>query len=292
MIKAIKKLFNQTLKLEDFKKMVIDKKIKVDFKGHNSVTIGDPMNYFVKEIDRMAQIHVTEIKIGKPFPVSFNCWDCDCYFKGVLLEDGTVSFLTDIAHWNLIEKHNDNFNYKVKKEDCAPFSCKLDKKDVEGGCITTNIAVPTGKLIVVNCFKNDVINQLQGEEKYAKPTINSLLGRIKLARYLEKLNVGYGQMGNMGMYVHANKTGNRIVFNGKEKYRDYKCYGHISLSVWRWQCADVDTLKKYDEKIDANCKPSTMYHDQVQLRVKPGTWQIKHYLDLDDSRYTVLTLKK
>ena len=76
--------------------------------------------------------------------------------------------------------------------------------------------------------------------------------------------------------------------------------GDISLSVWRWQCADIETLKKYDEELPEwkdDFQIEVDYKDMVMANVKPGKWDIEHYFDLQSDKemkgvYSRLKLKE
>lgn len=69
----------------------------------------------------------------------------------------------------------------------------------------------------------------------------------------------------------------------KGKFKDK---GGISLSMWRWVCADKSVIEKYGEKHDKD-------QDQVIVKVVPGTYIIEHYYDVNpcDGLYTRIKLK-
>lgn len=64
----------------------------------------------------------------------------------------------------------------------------------------------------------------------------------------------------------------KIIEEGQYKYID-----DISLSVWRWMCADKKTLKALKEPKFAD------HMDVVKVKVEPGRYKLEHYYDLIDT---------
>lgn len=258
----------------------------------------------------------TNIKSGTKINVDVEqyCFDCDETMFIFLLNDKTIGYVPYSQYSNIIN----NYEYKFKPEDIKSCSCcKLR----EEGKLTSRIEVPTGKLIFQNIFKTTELYEDE-KNRFNKPTINSLLGRDKLMQYLATKNVGYGQMGNMSVDIYSNNKDEILVIDNyfenfleeKEYYEvddsdqtyediikfkeenlesyqalDYiqkggfeKC-GSISLSVWRWMCADKEIL---DTALRRNFVPNhqeEINDDAVIVDVEKGTYQIEHYYDFSDS---------
>ena len=151
--------------------------------------------------------------------------------------------------------------------------------------------------------------------------------------YLATQNVGYGQMGNMAVAIYSNlkdeilvadssmeelignvedveespdlwseEEAKQVMEDGKyaKPFRDYiksrnmKFLGKISLSVWRWMCADKSVLEEAGEKIKSN--EGRSYKEAVIFNVDKGDWVIEHYFDfayegMDNSIYSKIKLK-
>lgn len=232
------------------------------------------------------------IKIGRHIgDFSHYCWDCGKDLDLILIDDKTLALSDKRNYWDLTDNMSikERLNYKMKLEDIKP--CPVP--DVTNG-IKTSINVPTGDLIFSNHFgKVDSLYELEGEKYHS---INGLLGRIKLAEDLAKRDVGYGQMGNMSIDVYLRNDGKEIIIGqeyfidkkGKEKLRKFdgfKRLGSISLSVWRWQCADRKILedKEYPlPELKKNGETSHDYLDWILAEVVPGKWNIEHYFDVSD----------
>jgi len=73
------------------------------------------------------------------------------------------------------------------------------------------------------------------------------------------------------------------------KEGDFKNKGEISLSVWRWMCADKSVLKAFGEPLKLKDEYT------VNVKVSKGTWEIEHYYDFPkngDHLYSRLKLVK
>jgi hypothetical protein len=77
---------------------------------------------------------------------------------------------------------------------------------------------------------------------------------------------------------HKQDQADALAFEKLLKDGNFKNLGDISLSVWRWQCADKSVLKKhkYSLKLDG-------YKDQVIAKVQAGKWQIDHFYDFAEN---------
>ena len=102
-------------------------------------------------------------------------------------------------------------------------------------------------------------------------------------------------MGNMSLNVFLKEDGTEIIL-GREhgydevkdreftvKHKGFKNIGNISLSMWRWMCADKEVLSQRNISLPKLKKNSTIEHDYrnyTLAKVKPGKWIIEHYYDL------------
>lgn len=180
------------------------------------------------------------------------------------------------------------------KEECIA----KPLKDV--GKLEATITVKTGELVFQNFFRTDNLHH-DPDNEWGPPSINSLIGRKKLMDYLATQNVGYGQMGNMSIGVYSNMKDEIIISSAYlseergEKAKQLKKYfkennfrklGNISLSMWRWQCADKSVLEEHNEVIR---------EDAVIINVESGEWQIEHFFDFayeSDVIFSRLKLKE
>lgn len=209
-------------------------------------------------------------KIGSICSHENYCFLCGEQLLTVLVDEDTI-ILTNTE--NLKESP------LIKTTPCKALSLK------DAQMLVSEIKAPTGELIFANYFKTDEFYELPGRERYQEPSINCVAGRNKLMQYLATKNVGYGQMGNMSLAIYSNindiiigadnpeedfveDVKDLIEFN--EAIEEYEKIGYLSLSVWRWQCADKKTL------LDAGEKPS---EESILVRVDPGRYRIEHYYD-------------
>lgn len=315
--------------IEDVLAKIKSGEIKFDIKKHNHVTttpkkalkkfIHDLENYVDRSkesIKRLPDNYITLSKIYDPLQVGrivtdtgIYCWDCDRNFYLVLTDENTLSIVPSGKYWEIAENAGQKFDYVIKLNEIP--DCELQEFKIKDK-IVTEIDVPSGELAFVNYFNDEKIYE---SEKYN--SINGILGRVLLANELATKNVGYGQMSNMAIDVFVHKNGTEIILgsyfsydkDGYEKitkFKNFEYYGAISLDVWRWQCADMQVLKKYNEKlVKGEIKESEIsraktsehhFYDAIIATVKPGRWVIEHYYDVARSDksliYSKLYLKK
>jgi len=224
------------------------------------------------------------------------CFDCGKYL-GLKLTDNILSFV----------------------EECITIPIVKSKK------LEADIKIPTGKVVFQNFFSKDELHH-DPKNEFGYPDINSLFGRKKLMDYLSTQDVGYGQMGNMGISIYSNLNNEILVADRHiedsiseledieefpEEYspeyveqikqdakfaKEFQEYidkrgivklGNISLSMWRWVCADIAILEKAEEKID---------DDAIVFNVNKGAWHIEHYFEfayvgMNNLIYSKLTFK-
>ncbi len=241
------------------------------------------------------------------------CFSCDGRLYVVLLDEKTIGYIPSSDYWKTAEASGKKYGYKAKTEDCK---CCSAQHLNEAGKLVTEIQVPSGKLIFQNYFETPELYDYQGEGKYKKTSICSVLGRNELMQHLATKNVGYGQMGNMSVNIYSNGS-DVIVGNGLDNHEDNKYYydehpeelndeakeslakgeafqkeledggykdlGEISLSVWRWMCMDAKLLAKHKEKPN---------EDAIAVKVPKGTYVIEHYFDFSHySEYVYSRIK-
>ncbi len=256
-----------------------------------------------EEVDKSKRMiefynYKVNIEFGKFIDGEQYCFNCGAYMYILLLDEKTIGYIPTTKFWKISEDSGRMYDYKAKKEDCK---CCSAKPLVDAGMLTAEIEAPTGELIFQNYFSNEKMYEYQGDED---DSINSIEGRNILMQDLATRNVGYGQMGNMGVTVYSNDKDEIIIGSDLECYEDNKAYheekggeitedwkeeveqaesfkkilsdgkfkevGYLSLGVWRWMCADAKTLKKYKEKKG---------EDALVAKLAPGKYKIEHYYD-------------
>lgn len=205
----------------------------------------------------------------------YYCWDCGQRLRPLLISENEVALINPTIY------HKTTKNDKVKFNISNIPNCPIGDTDIKDK-IVTEIKISSGNLIISNYFHNKEINEM--------PTyncINDLMGRYKLAKYLESKDIGYGQMSNMSLTVWRKLDGSEILLTDsfiydeesheetEFNYEGYENLGEMCLDVWRWMCADKETLDKYNESIPKN---------SIEAKVKPGKWQIEHYYDVVGDR--------
>lgn len=260
------------MQIKDIVKGLESNSITVNYRGH----LTNPIENYLQDEEEGI------FRIRQSINPKIHCFNCDKEVK--LAFDGV-----------------DKTNIISFAEDC-------EAKDLyEAKKLEATINFPTGNVVFTNFFHKEEI-YINVNNRYGRPSICSLLGRKALMDYLATKNVGYGQMGNMSISVYSNKTeiiitetdlrdsyGElvesvlseeeeyteeevRDAKNAKTVYDDFFKYlkdnkfkkrGDISLSVWRWMCADKATLELEGEEID----------DDVNFKVDKGLWKIEHYFD-------------
>ena len=238
------------------------------------------------------------------------CFDCGAHCRAYLISETEIALIDRV-----LVRETKGMNYIVdngmQPEDATqcPMSDARNK-----GFHETFVNFPTGKVVFQNFFRKDEMTANSDKSKTYNPGINCILGRIDLADDLATRDVGYGQMGNMSVSVYLHKNcksiiiGDEYYYDGdvekRRNYDDYICIGSICLDVWRWQCADLQTIQKYDEDCEYTMQSEPTnptkdkYGDVHLLHVVPGKWRIEHRFDfmtMDDEKdpdmyYSKLTL--
>lgn len=238
------------------------------------------------------------IEVGDTFEIGAHCWDCNDGLDGVLVDVHTIALISKYKSYLLREKLAPNktaaYEYKLTDLSLLPV-CGMSELNIEDK-VAVEIDVPTGDLVFANFFRDEkTLDDFAGEDNETDRSICGLLGRVKLAKYYSTINVGYGQMGNMSLNVFLKEDGTEIIL-GREhgydevkdreftvKHKGFKNIGNISLSMWRWMCADKEVLSQRNISLPKLKKNSTIEHDYrnyTLAKVKPGKWIIEHYYDL------------
>lgn len=245
--------------------------------------------------------------------VKFHCFKCGQEFPLVVLSATEIGLG---PNWDMIDK---------RQEDCT---CQFPNGMKP---VTIRFNVPTGKLVFSNFFddrkptdKKPQDCDCYASERDGKTTmeifelkdkwdhsINDFIGRVYLMRhYASKFNIAYGQMGNMGIAIYVNRTGDKIIIGNaypEDHDKDSKTYkqwmrlkkqgfrevGNISLEMWRWMACDKSILDQYEIPL----KEEGDMFGVCTVEVKKGKWKMTHYYDSDvgtedDFVYSVLQLVK
>ena len=222
----------------------------------------------------------------------FCCWHCGKTYRLVFNGDKL-----SVASY---------FDREIKKFVVQKDRCILEFPTPFVGQITTS-----GRLVFTNFFRADDSDE---EDKYSEEwSVNCLAGRRRIAKYkMEKLNIAYGQMGNMSIGIYVNKNRDSVIIGPRDSYNfehdienmseyelkrykngdlcmidEHRIVGSISLAVWRWEAGDKKQLGElYDElktRDDA---------DIVEVRCKPGKWEFIHSYDIQDEDLPVYARMK
>ncbi len=271
-----------------------DGSIKILEKEHLMNPVKHKLTERLKELEKYTNVSVGERIMG----VDFYCCNCDCTCYAILTDEKTIALIPQEEYWNLEESKG--YDYKFQESDSK--DC-IAKELEEQQKLVATIEVPTGNIVFKNYFETEKLFEDE-ENRFKKPTINSLLGRNKLMQYLAKENVGYGQMGNMSVAIYYNEKKNEIIVtspyweeeieNRREKLKgsstskeklknlesiekelnEFEYKGRISLSVWRWMCTDKSILDENNEPLQ-----NEKHKDMVNFQIKAGKWEIEHYFD-------------
>lgn len=285
---------------KNLKKNVESESLKISYHGHA------PYGHIHREIkdeieDRERLGKEGDVMLSRPLIGSDIYKDgTGCYYCGqnigIHINDENNA---ELFAWKRGERYTDKIH--------VPGECEM--KDKSSRINEFELTFPTGEVVVDNYFDgngNYLFSVPENEEYSDKYSLQTLRGRFNRQNYLaETYNMGYGQMGNMGMSVFVSKDGKEIIFGKEpnewyeeddgEEFKDdvefnkefgskYTRIGYISLSVWRWECADKKVLTDAGHSGEG----------AVLAKVQPGTYSVKHFYGCvpvgeSDSRYTVYT---
>jgi hypothetical protein len=241
------------------------------------------------------------------------CFDCGGRMYIIPLDEHTIAYCDGSEYWDLADKSGKKYDFLMTRDhvkECEASHLREAKK------LSVEIELESGKIVFCNHFGEKPILDLPKEEEHSEPSINCILGRARVMKYLGSQNVGYGQMGNMSVTIYSNPDdeiligeddGNDRIYDlenslsGKygelkeedrkrntatlERYKEfekilkdgkYKIRGQVSCRVWRWMCADDAHVKR------VKAKPSNEGEKAVRFNVKPGKYTVEHYYDFQD----------
>ena len=294
-----------------FIKNVEEETLKLEFNGH--APYGGIYNEIKREIERRdgdngisADSVFYNQLIGKKFYKDGDgCYYCGSKLGYQIKDENTVEYFM----WERGEEYKDKTEIDGR--------CSMEEKDSR--IHEFEITIPTGEVVIDNYFLDndgEYLFDVPEDEQYSdKYTLQTLKGRFNRQDYLSKThNLGYAQMGNMSMDVFVSKDGKKLIF-GTEPYdwydeedeeysaptkkdkafndkfeKEWTNLGNISLSVWRWECADKKTLTDAGHSGEG----------EVVAKVVPGTYTVRHLYgsvncEKNTNRYMTyseITLKK
>jgi len=292
---------------ETLVKNVKEETLKTEYNGHAPYGRGacDEINQLIERRDEdggSADVKLAKRLIGEKIYLD----GTGCYYCGAKL--GVHVKNENNAEYFMWER-GENYNHKID----IPGVCEMSDK--KSRVHTYELNFPTGEVVIDNYFgavdgsRGSLFSVPENEEYSDKYSLQTLKGRFNRQDYLSKThNLGYAQMGNMSMDVFVSKDGNKLIFGEEpndysdkkptaadEKFNkkfeeEYTHLGNISLSVWRWECADKKTLTDAGHSGEGD----------VVARVTPGTYVVKHLYGSSAFKdkanryntYSEITLKK
>lgn len=283
--------------------------------GHTTNSLQDRIEHEIKHIDAMREKYKKdkgmlsllkyESRGTGRLRMEMQCFDCGETLYAFRIGD-KIAYHPSGDYWDLAEREmgKDKFDFKFEMrhvKECAASHLKKTKM------LTSTIELESGNVVFCNHFgKTPILDYPKGEYN----SINSILGRDNVMQYLAKQNVGYGQMGNMSVYIYSNSKDEILVasdddnrtedfeymlkskdkaFSDKEsikndmrKHQDflkllkdgkYKLQGRVHCPVWRWMCADDVHIKR------VKAQPHNEGEKSVRFKVTPGKYRIEHFYD-------------
>jgi len=250
--------------------------LKIEYNGH--APYDDAHRSIKREIEKRDDEGHDDVKIAKKLVgTKIHLDGTGCYYCGNKLglyikDENTVEYFM----W----EHGENYRHKNE----IPGICEM--KDKKSRTNEFELNFPTGEVIVDNYFLDkdgEYMFDVPKDEQYSdKYTLQTLKGRFNRQNYIAKThNAGYAQMGNMDMHVFVSKDKKTLIFGhepfewnenaadnkfNKKFEKEYTKLGEVSLSVWRWECADKKTLADAGHSGEG----------EVVAKVIPGTWKVKH----------------
>lgn len=245
------------------------------------IDMSDTDNYHVKVLNHINSddAYGPDAKFMDGFDTEVHCSRCGKRGLRLWIKDENTLM---VSHW---------------KEKGTLVQCPI-----EDGSHKTIIDVPTGVLQFANWF--DIGDAPEDKEHSEEYDLCTLLGRRNIADYLAEKGFGYGQMGNMSVYIYIAKDKKSIkilssdydwiedeihylksqgedipanlqkIIAEKEEFEaNYDFIGSLSLGVWRWMCADVTNIgdiRKSDEILEP-------------VNVCSGKWEVIHHYDCEDA---------
>jgi hypothetical protein len=232
-----------------------------------------------------------EVEVGEKLRIMSDLHKCSCCGEGfniILGENNTITLGPAYYHLN---------------EGKLDITCPIGIPSHTTGKIEV-----TSELIIANFFRildekqdgisDDAPKDMRYSDEYS---LNDFAGRRNVTKHkAETHNVAYGQMGNMGMSVYVNEDKTKVILTecfieSDKKLETLKNMGftlvndhseYISLSMWRWEATDINTLLKQNNyNLEENTKESLIeaitedVDDIALIDVAHGTWKFTHYYD-------------
>ena len=233
--------------------------------------------------------------------IDYDCSFCGNHFLNIYLKDeNTISLRKTII--------SSGISIKDFKKSYSYNPCIFSKgyKPVK-----TRINVPSGRIIFCNHFGEypEKPKNMEGSHEFS---LNTLIGRMNIAKHLSESNIGFGQVGNtsVGVYISKDKKSVKItesvdyiiddakyyeendeimpddekvrIKEAKNLIKGYEYLGSLCLDVWRWMCADLMVIS--EERLDINNNQE--YNNYIECEIQSGEWEITHYYDVVE--YTLL----
>jgi hypothetical protein len=256
------------------------------------------------------------------------CFDCDEHLRVVLIDEKTIAY-SDQHHFYSIVSEKRGEGRKFLVSDVKSCSCgDLREKSK----MVSRIEVPTGELVFSNFFRTKElycdpdnewgkpgINSLLGRDALMQNLATRNVGYGQMGN----MSAGICSNGRDEIYVcdtypvaldnaryyedhperleEMSEKEKRMLYKDVEDSKNlekkfetegFTNHGNVSMSVWRWQCADKSVLDAHGEDLEALKKD---YVDVITVKVEPGTWEIEHYYDFPcngDVIYSKLTKVK
>lgn len=231
MLNIIKRLLNseKITTTKEIHDRIVSGDLTVDY-GKFFIGLGNPEKYLLKELSKM------------------DTWYINFRLRCFIVDD--VGLFLDEAN-KVVKFHQ--FSYDDNPE-YTPIEIDDDIEEVFEG----SFDLPSGIIFLANNFSEKVNPEPENEKRFGDLSLNTYQGRKRITKwYLDNNKVAYGQMGNMGLTVYYNEKTKHIILGENMdwledksksvlKYekilKDYKDMGHLSLSYWRWEAADSQTI--------------------------------------------------
>jgi hypothetical protein len=271
---------------------IISQELTFDLKGHYfdverykkdvrdfyfmSITDTDLKYFFDKDLSQRNNV------VGGLFYPGIKCRTCGqpIYFK----LDEEKKTLSCSHSFDIINRKLENIEIgRCEFENIKSFKGKI------------NVSSP---LVIANYFPEfpDCDEEDKHSDEYC---LNTLTGRKNITEYKsKKLNIAYGQMGNMAISIYLSPDKkeiilgdygglldeNEIVYENCKQYENYEFIGDISLPIWRWEASDLNTIKNIpstEDEIDSTEEEI----DSVIIDVPFGEWEFEHFYGITEESY-------
>lgn len=277
-----------------------------EIKIAKSPALSDYKNLKGKVLDEIQNRHKWYLNVLEKHPPEHDFEKKQLKTEGlVIFEDGQVSFgpcIQLLVHsfilgYDLYAFLHDNTIYfkkfnpgnmrtvdgKLTLDTRSTYSVPNVPKHIHGP-IKGSFPIPSKKLVIANFFSREEPDDVKYGHEY---DICCTRGRHNLAKYMNEKGYGYGQTGNICVYVYANKKEILLIdtyaFSERmsKKLENYiksnklKEVGKFSTPMWRWEATDYELAK---DDIDSE------YHgcdDCVILPIKGTSVSYEHYMGME-----------